>query len=267
MRAGVVGASGGMGRWLTRHLSGLGYGVTAIDTRTGSPDLDGLDLVIVSVPISSTPEVIQTVAPIMRRGAVIAEIASLKAGSHRALTEMARLGVKPLCVHPMFGPSANSLRGRVIAVVPVADEESEHELAERLFSGADLVTLDAARHDRCMAAILSLPYAVNLAFAKALSDEDLALASRMAGSTFALQYTLAQSVAGESPTLARDLLGNESLRPLLNAFTESLGEVVDSMECGNFEALHSEIVEALRRDPSFEGADARRQRAHGALSA
>jgi prephenate dehydrogenase len=267
MRAGVVGASGGMGGWLTCHLRGLGHTVTAIDTRTGPLELDKFDLVVVSVPISSTPEVIRAVAPLMRRGAILAEIASLKAGSHRALAETTRLGVKPLCVHPMFGPSVGSLRGRVVAVVPVVDEEGEQELAERLFPGADLVTLDAGRHDRCMAAVLSLPYAVNLAFAKTLSGEDLALATRMAGSTFALQYTLAQSVADESPTLARDLLGNESLGTLLHAFTESLGEVVDSAECGRFEALHSEIVEVLRRDPSFAGADARRQRAHRALSA
>jgi prephenate dehydrogenase len=267
MRAGVVGASGGMGGWLTRHLRSLGHTVTAIDTRTGLQELDEFDLVVVSVPISSTPEVIRTVAPLMRRDAVLAEIASLKAGSHRALAETARLDVKPLCVHPMFGPSVDSLRGRVVAVVPVVDEEGEHELAEWLFPGADLVTLDAVRHDHCMAVVLSLPYAVNLAFAKALSGEDLALATRMAGSTFALQYTLAQSVAGESPTLARDLLGNESLGPLLHAFAESLGEVVESTECGRFEALHSEIVEALRRDPSFAGADARRQKAHRALSA
>jgi prephenate dehydrogenase len=256
-----------MGGWLTRHLRSLGYSVTPIDTRTGQPDLSDLDLVVVSVPINSTPEVIRGVAPLMRRGAVLAEIASLKAGSHRALTEAAGLGVTPLCVHPMFGPSVGSLRGRVVAVVPVADEVGERKMATWLFPGTELVTLDAGRHDRFMASVLSLPYAVNLALAKVLDSEDLQLASRMAGSTFALQYMLAQSVAGESPALSRDLLGNEALAPLLRSFTESLGEVVESAgDPARFEAVHAGIVDALGRDPSFAGADARRQRAHGAIA-
>lgn len=267
MRAGVVGAGGGMGGWLMRHLRSLGYAATPIDTRGGQPDLSNLDLVVVSVPISATPGVIREVAPLMRCGAVLAEIASLKAGSRKALAEAAESGVTPLCVHPMFGPSVGSLRGRVVAVVPVADEAGERRLAEWLFPDADLVALDVERHDRCMASVLSLPYALNLALAKVLSGEDLQLASRLAGSTFTLQYTLAQSVAGESPALSRDLLTNEALAPLLHSFTESLGEVIESSgDASRFGALHAEIVEILGRDPSFAGADARRQSAHRAVA-
>ena len=48
-------------------------------------ELGALDLVVVSVPISATPTVIREVAPLMRRGAVLAEIASLKTESHAAL--------------------------------------------------------------------------------------------------------------------------------------------------------------------------------------
>jgi len=269
MRAGVVGASGGIGVWLTSHLLDLGYCVVPIDTRATPPDsASGLDLVVVSVPIGSTPEAVRAIAPTMRRGAVLAEIASLKSRSHASLLEAAGLGVTPLCVHPMFGPSTRSLRGRVVAVVPVADAEGERGLAARLFPGADIVTLDAQRHDRCMAAVLSLPYAVNLALARALGGEDLALISRMMGPTFALQYTLAQSVSRESPTLTKDLLSeNGFLEPLLRAFTDSLDELVEaSGDAGRFATLREEIAEALSRDPSYPEADERRQRAHRAIA-
>jgi len=258
-----------MGGWLLRHLRGIGYEVEAVDTRDGSLELVGaIDLAVVSVPISATPSVVRVIAPRMRRGAVLAEIASLKSGSHPALVEAARLGVAPLCVHPMFGPSTGSPSGRVVAVVPVADAEGEQRLAGQLFPGADLVAIDAGRHDRCMAAVLSLPYALNLALARVLTGEDLALASRMAGSTFAIQYTLAQSVAGESPALIRDLLReNASLEPLLQTLTASLEELLEaSGDERRFATLHAEVVEALSHDPSYPGADARRQRAHRALT-
>ena len=199
LRAGIVGAGGRMGGWLTCHLGGIDYEVEPVDTRHEPGKLHALDLVVVSVSISATPAVIREVAPRMRRSAVLAEIASLKSGSHASMLEASRLSVSPLCVHPMFGPSTASLRRRVVAVVPVSEPASEMEEARLLFPGADLVEMDAERHDRCMAAVLSLPYAINLA-----------LASRMAGPTFALQYLLAQSIVGESPALIRDLLNENA---------------------------------------------------------
>ncbi len=269
MKAAVVGAKGGMGGWLVRHLATLSHEVTAVDTRTDPlVQLHGFDLVVVSVPISTTPDVIRVVAPKMRRGTILAEVASLKEESHRALSIISNLGLTPLCLHPIFGPSTDSLSGRVVAVVPVVDAEEEAGLARSIFPGADVVTLSAARHDRCMAAVLSLPYAVNLALSRVLGGEDLKLASQMAGSTFAVQYTLAQSVAGESPTLTRDLLScNASLVPLLRAFEDALGDVVwASCDDARFSSLHTEIIDVLSRDPSFAGANRRRQRAHMAVA-
>jgi prephenate dehydrogenase len=254
LRAGIVGAGGRMGGWLTCHLGGIDYEVEPVDTRHEPGKLDALDLVVVSVSISATPAVIREVAPRMRRGAVLAEIASLKSGSQAAMLEASRLSVSPLCVHLMFCTSAASLRRRVVAVVQVAEPANEMEEARLLFSGADLVEMDAEYHDRCMTAVLSLPYAINLAFARVLGWEDLALAlaSRMAGPTFALQYLLAQSIAGESPALIRDLLNvNASLEPLLHTFTDSIEKLTRaSSNEGVFTALHLEIMEALSRDPS-----------------
>ena len=110
-----------------------------------------------SVPISATPGVICVVAPKMRRGVVLTEVTSLKEDSHRALAVVSCLGLTPLCLHPIFKPSTDSIRDRVVSVVPVVDAEGEAGLAQSLFPGADVVTLSAARHDRCMAAVLSLP--------------------------------------------------------------------------------------------------------------
>ena len=267
LRAGVVGAGGRMGGWLINHLRGIGYEVEPIDAKDVSMGLvAAFDLVVVSVPISATPTVVREVAPHMRRGAVLVEIASLKSGSYPALLEVSRLGVTPLCVHPMFGPSTGSLHDRFVAVVPVADPVGELRRARFLFPGAEFVTLDAGRHDRCMAVVLSLPYAMNLTFAQILAGEDLTFVSRIAGPTFALQYTLAQSVAGESPALIRDLLReNVSLEPLLRDFVGSMEELVAATaDEGAFNALHAEVVKALSGDPSFSDADARRQRAYRA---
>jgi prephenate dehydrogenase len=268
LRTGVIGAGGRMGSWLLRYLRSLGHEAVPVDTRNGQLGfVGGLDLVIVSVPISVTPMIVRTIAPLMRRKAVLVEIASLKAGSHPALAEVAHFGVTPLCIHPMFGPSPDTLIGRVIAVIPVTDTEEEQRLAQRLFPGTVTIAIDTEQHDHCMATVLSLPYAMNLALARVLGWEDLALLSQMAGSTFTLQYTLAQSVAGEDPSLIKDLLNeNTSLKPLIKAFTSSLVEVLKaSGDQEKFAALHREILDTLSRDPSYSKADQSRRRAYNAL--
>ena len=270
MRMGIVGAGGRMGGWLLRYLCSLGHEAVPVEVRNGQLGfVGGLDLIVVSVPISVTPTIIRTIAPLMRKGSVLVEIASLKAESHRALVDAARFGVTPLCIHPMFGPSPDSLTGRVIVVIPVTDIKEEQRLAQQLFPGTVTIVIDAWHHDHCMGAVLSLPYAINLALARVLGGYDLTLLSQMAGSTFALQYTLTQSVAGEDSSLIRDLLNeNASLKSLMHTFTDSLGEVLKaSGDREKFAALHREIVETLSRDPSYSKADQSRRRAHNALMA
>ena len=77
------------------------------------------------MPKSTTPAVIQAVASHLKERAVLVEVARLKAESHVALVEAARLGVTPLYVHPMFGPFTRSLIGGAVAVVPVVDADEE----------------------------------------------------------------------------------------------------------------------------------------------
>jgi len=54
--------------------------------------------------------------------------------------------------------------------------------------------VDADAQDKYMATVLSRPYLVNMAFAKALKGTDLEKLRRLGGTTYTLQYTLAQSV-------------------------------------------------------------------------
>ena len=97
-----------MGVWLTRHLTGLGRIVEPVDRARGEAEI-----VIVSVPIKVTGDVVSQVIMHMSPSAVIAEIASLKAGVMASLRLAAEKGLRPLCIHPMFGPQTQHLKGKV----------------------------------------------------------------------------------------------------------------------------------------------------------
>ncbi len=275
MRLAVVGGAGRMGRWLVRHFVSLGHEVTVSDTRseearafaeaagvnwvrTNVEAVRGADAVVVSTPIEATPTVIGEVAPHVRRGSVVAEIASLKSRAVEALAEATRLGLRPLSVHPLFGPGARGLRGRRVAVVPVVDAEAEAALARVLFPGAEVVVVDAEGHDRAMALTLSLPHFINIIFASLVGDEDLAALKRLGGTTFQLQLTLAESIVAEDPALHASLqMDNEYAPGCLERFLSRARLAkgwVDRGERARLTALCNRVRGSLSRDEDFAGA-------------
>ena len=268
MKAAVIGADGEMGRWLENHLADLGYEMLQVDLIRGNGrrELGKADLAVISVPIPVTPDVINEVSGYMKRGAVLAEIASLKDGVVEPLRESAGRGFIPLCVHPMFGPSTDRLDNKAVALVPIVDQRREMELAESLFPGAELIAMDAETHDAYMAVVLSLPYLVNMSFANILNGVDLERLRGLGGTTYTLQYTLAQSVVSEKTELVESLLSqNRHLDGVLERFLVAMDGVMESVKEGKFKELHEGIRGTLMADSSFFFAQERRRRAYDAI--
>jgi prephenate dehydrogenase len=269
MKTVIIGAEGKMGVWLTEHLAKLGHTVSSFDYRKGdSPSLlKGADTVIVSVPVSKTAEVIRVAQRHMTEGARIVEIASLKTGVHPEMVRAAENGFNALSLHPMFGPSVKDLREKTVAVVPVTDPVNESIWAAELFPGASIVEVEPETHDRLMVHVLSLPYLMNLALGATMGETDLELLKRLSGTSFTLQYTLIQSVAGETTSLVHALLSeNRFLEETAEAMISSMRELMGATgEMAEFRALHEAIREPLEADPGHGRALELRQAAYNAV--
>ena len=265
----IIGAEGKMGVWLQAHLAKLGHTVVSFDDRKGdSPRvLKQADMVIVSVPVSMTAGVIRNALRHMRKGAKIVEIASLKKGIHREMVRAAENGFNSLSVHPLFGPSVKDLREKTVAVIPAVDPERESIWAAELFPGTSIVEVDPEKHDKLMVHVLSLPYLVNLAFAATMGDTDLDLLKRLSGTSFTLQYTLIQSVAGETTSLVHALLSENSfLEETAEALITNMREIMGATsEKEEFKTLHESIREPLKADCGHRRALERRQAAYNAV--
>jgi prephenate dehydrogenase len=287
MRVAVIGGAGRMGSWFVRHFTEMGFSTTLHDlkvdvaeavanatgaelSRTSRDAVLGADLVLVCVPIKNTGEVITEVSPYMKRGAVLAEVSSLKEPTRKALLTVADGGVKPLSIHPLFGPAAEDLKGKTVVVVPVVDGDSEYGVAEGLFEGANLVVVGQEEHDRAMAVVLSLTYFMNLAFARVLSREDIALLKRLAGTTFTVQLALAESIVSEDPGLVESLFNeNKFTMSYLNRFHSCVEEITGLIEGDpqGFFKLFDSLLEAMGEDPDLQLAEDRRFKAFKAITA
>ncbi len=222
--------------------------------------VSSVDMALLCTPIRETPGIIRAIASDMRHDSILCEVSSLKMRTVAALKKHGDQ-VRPLAIHPMFGPDISTLQGQTVVVVPVSDREKEVTLAESMFGGVNIVVADAETHDRVMASVLALPYFMNLAFASTLSTEDMSLMREMAGTTFTVQLAVTQSIVGESSELIESLINEDMFSmDLVNRFINEAKHLRRLLKKGPnaMRSLCDRLREHMMDDPDY--ADARKVR-------
>jgi prephenate dehydrogenase len=264
MKVSVIGGAGQMGGWLIQHFKALGHTVTASDRRgdelkktadtlgivpanSNTNAVSDSDIVVIAVPIEQTVEVIREVSPHMKQNTILCEISSIKQNLPDVLIEVIENHIKPLCIHPMFGPGPEA-RVRPIALIPIQDMQSERNLIGDLFPGYQVICTTVEEHDRAMAFIISLPYFINTILASVLAEEDLNLLQQMAGTTFTVQLMLMGSVLFQSPQLHIALhRENKYLLSILNQFQSKFGHGVSLLKdnLGGFSEFYATVQDGI----------------------
>ncbi len=128
------------------------------------------DVVVVSVPISVTEDVIREVAPHVPEGSLLTDVTSVKVRPVRAMLEHAPEGVYVLGTHPLFGPTVPSLRGQTIILTPTERSGPWTRRVRRYLErkGTRVVETTPEEHDRTMAVVQCLTHAVLLAAGSAI---------------------------------------------------------------------------------------------------
>jgi prephenate dehydrogenase len=185
------------------------------------PCVSKADIVIVCVPIRITIPVINKCVSMMKKGACIVEISSLKMDIFDSLLDIPDYLV-PLSIHPMFGPGAKKLSDTKLLVIPIRNEKREQKLVRTLFKDARIIVIkDPKSHDSIMAVILGMIYYVNLLLANTLSKENITLLKRVSGTTFYLQTLLFESILTDNSSLISSLLAdNKRLVKYLKKYNE-----------------------------------------------
>jgi chorismate mutase/prephenate dehydrogenase len=194
--------------------------------------VSGADLILICASTDAVPGLIDEVMLHTKRDTIISEIASFKTKTIPALERSGGLGL--LSIHPMFGPDIATFQGETIVVVTVKDSVKEMETARAIFPESKLIPLDLEAHDRYMASILSLPYFMNLVFARVIADGNLPLMKELAGPSFEVQMAVTQSIIGESTELIRSLINdNVFSRHLIHKFINEANHLTTLLKSGS----------------------------------
>lgn len=234
----VVGGAGRMGEWACRFLSTRGAEVIISDER-GSLDgyksssninraVPGQDIVVIASPLGTCPDDLAAVIKARPKGLVF-DLCSVKSHIASKLKKGASEGLRITSVHPMFGPSEASPRGRNIVVCRCGSEEADAEAAELFASeGANVSFLSLDKHDELMAYVLGLSHLCTLVFAGTLakSGRDSASFEQVQGPSFGKLRRMATELSNESRRVYHDIQAlNPNTRHVVASMESVLREV------------------------------------------
>ncbi len=246
-QAGEVGEVVGLGRRRATLEQARSHGL--IDVIAESPaQIGGADVVMLATPMGQMQGVLREIAPHLGENTIITDAGSTKCDLIAAAREL--LGARFsrfVPGHPIAGAESNGPQaaradlfiGRNVVLCPTAETDAaaaETVTALWQATGAQVVRMDAAHHDRIFAAVSHLPHLA----AFALVDD---LAARPEAEEF-FRYAASgfrdfTRIAGSNPEMWRDiaLANREALLAELSAYMNKLGEIAAALETSDAAAL------------------------------
>jgi prephenate dehydrogenase len=231
---GIIGGTGGIGKWFADFFRGAGHPVHVTGRKTGLalPDLvQRCRAVFVSVPIGATIETIRRVGPLMKEDALLADFTSLKTGPVRAMLESSVSEV--VGTHPLFGPDVPSLAGQNIILCPARGSAWASWLKEICTRGGAVVTeASPEAHDRKMAAVQVLAHLGTITLGLTLKElgEDFAGLGKFSTPIFRQRLRMIEKVF-EHPQLYEEIIRENPASPEVMAlYRKVLSEVMESLD-------------------------------------
>ena len=206
----VIGGRGRMGKFFTQELSAVGHYVSVLgneDWEYADKLLGEAELVLVSVPIERTVDVIKRAAKYLAPNTALADITSIKTQPVQAMLEH---HVGPVMgLHPMFGPSIKSFSEQKVVVCPGRQDESFQWLLDFIESkGGELIVSTPQEHDWMMVLIQATRHFSRFSLGVFLAAEkvDIDRSLSMSSPTYRQEIDIVNRLFAQSPHLCVDIM-------------------------------------------------------------
>jgi prephenate dehydrogenase len=136
-----------------RSLGLIGFGAFGrlAASHLGLVETARCQVVVIAVPVARMADVLRTIAPHLRRGALVLDVGSVKVEPARLMRELLPRHVDIVATHPLFGPQSalQGVRGLKIALCPIRGSGHRRVAAflERAL-GLQVIWTTPEAHDR-----------------------------------------------------------------------------------------------------------------------
>ena len=231
---------------------------------------EGADLVVLCVPVGAMGSVAEEIAPVLKAGACVSDVGSVKRAVINAVAPHLPEGVHFVPAHPLAGTEhsgpeagfAELYDNRWCIIVPGAEDTDPEAIAKvrALWEGmgANVDEMDADHHDLVLAVTSHVPHAI------AYTMVGVADHLRRVTESEVIKYSAAgfrdfTRIAASDPTMWRDVFLNnkEATLDILGRFTEELFVLQRAIRMEDGDHLHDYFTKtrAVRRSIIEAGQD------------
>ena len=166
------------------------------------------DQIYLCVSINAIEEVIKTIGPVLHQGQVVMDICSIKEAPVKTMHYYIK-GATVLGTHPVFGPGSHGVKGKAYILTPTNVEEEKFAVEfKKWLEGqeANVFIMSPKKHDELMSVVLGFPHFLGLVACETLLEQKNYIETKkVAGTTYRMLFTLAESTALETPDLFASL--------------------------------------------------------------
>ena len=216
------------------------------------------DLVILCTPLAQMRLIAEKILPALKRGAIVTDVGSVKAGVVRELESIiARAGAHFVGSHPMAGgekmgvlAARADLYANAVCVVTPTKKSNAGAVrkVEKFWKslGARVLRLDAAQHDLLVSRSSHLPHVIAATLANLVLNP---AGSKTQAALCATGFRDTTRIASGSPEMWRDiaLANRKNLSQSVTAFISELEKFQDALKCGDARAMEKFYATAKQR--------------------
>jgi len=286
MKVGIIGGSDGLGKTLIYYLKDeFDVTITARDHKKGQKVASELnvkyiesnkqlasmsDILIISVPINSTPSVIKEVGQFMRKGSLMVDVTSVKEIPLKAMEENLPDNVEYIPTHPIFGPRTTELDNQVIVLTAPKKGEWYRKVYDYLKSkNMRVIETTAGHHDYMMSVVQVLTHFSFISTASAMEKlkVDIGETEDYESPIYNLMIDMIARIVAQNPYLTYYIQSmNNNGEKIRNTFTEAAVELRDNINNGDDDKFVDIAIKATKNMGDIQNALGRSDKAITALS-
>lgn len=228
-KIGIIGGKGKMGEYFAFFFKKYGYEVLISDIGTKLTNIElakSCDVVIVSVPIEKTQEIINEINPHVKKEALLMDLTSVKTEPVKA---MLKSNASVVGCHPMFAPTV-PLKNQII-VLSRARGTKWFNWIRDLFknAGAFVKELEAEKHDELMTVIQSLTHFTDITLAHSLTKSGIPVRRFLEyqSPAYRLRLDMMGRILHQNPSLYGNMqIQNPKTNAVLKTYLKSVKELM-----------------------------------------
>ena len=286
MNIGIVGGSDGLGKTLIYYFRDeFNVFITGRDHKKGQAVADELnvnyiesnaglanisDMLIISVPIQYTCDVIREVAPFMKEGSVMVDVTSVKEGPSKTMAEVLPDTIEYIPTHPIFGPRTTRLDNQVIVLTP-GKKGKWYPKVYRYLEGRNMRVIEtsAEKHDFMMGIVQVLTHFSFISTASAIEKlkVDISETEDYESPIYNLMIDMIARIVSQNPYLTYNIQAmNTNGAQIRNTFTDAAIELRDAINSGDDEKFMDIAINATKHMGDIKNALGRSDKAITSLN-